>query len=89
MTAGYPWCSLGIPFHLSLFSQSTSLPRTKTNATFLNLNLAQAERGAGGGRWEAGAGLGSRRDGGTGDLVLYLPDSLLCTFAPSSPTAME
>lgn len=60
----------------------------KINATCLNLNLAQAERGAGGATGKLGV-LGSRRGGGTGDLVLYLPDSFFCPFAPSSPTAME
>ncbi|XP_025770555.1 carcinoembryonic antigen-related cell adhesion molecule 16 [Puma concolor] len=59
----------GTPSFIKPWSWSTSLPCMRTNATFLNLNLAQAERGAAGGWGRAGEheGWGHR------ELVLYPP----------------
>lgn len=73
-----------ILFTLSLFSQSTSLPCMRTNATFLNLNLAQAERGEGGAA--GGWGWAGEWEGwGHWDLVLCLPDGRFPPSAPSPP----
>ena len=87
MTAGHPpptHEASEILFTLSLFSQSTSLPCMRTNATFLNLNLAQAERGEGGAA--GGWGWAGEHEGwGHRELVLYLPDSLFHPSAPSPP----
>ncbi|XP_006871545.1 PREDICTED: carcinoembryonic antigen-related cell adhesion molecule 16 [Chrysochloris asiatica] len=65
----------GASFSVSL------LPRMRNNATFLNLNLAQAEHGA-------GEAMGRTRVG-RGDLVLYIPDGFLRLLAHPSPIALE
>lgn len=84
MAAGHPPKGSEFLFNLSLSSQSTSLPRMRTNATFLNLNLTQAERGAvgavGGWGWA-----GEHEGWGHWELVLYLPDSFFHPFAPCPP----
>lgn len=51
----------------------------KTNATFLNLNLAQAERGAGGVAGMLGLGRGA---GGMGALGTWSSTSLTVSSAP-------
>lgn len=80
VAAGHPGKALGFLFTHSLFSQSTSLPRTRTNATFLNLNLAQAERGVDWATGWPGVGRGAE---GVGALGTWSSISLTASFAPS------
>ena len=86
MTAGRPLMMLRNPFHpVSLLTVNLPSSPKDQRHTFLNLNLAQAEHGAGGATGRPGSGRGAGGMGAPGTWSPTSPDGFLHPCAPSFP----